>query len=181
MLAYFRDHVGLLRVTGFFQFAAAIPLAIFAATSYRRLRQLGVTAPGTAIGFAGGLLASMSLALCGLQTWTSSQVAGIADAALAKTLSELAFGLDGPGYAVPFALLIAGIAVPSLFLRLLPKPIAWAGLVVAALAMLGTLVLITDVAGPALPIGRFGGLIWVVIAGAMLPLVRPRRSTPQPE
>ena len=34
-------------------FAAAIPLAVFAAVVYRRLRQLGVT-PGAAIGWPAG-------------------------------------------------------------------------------------------------------------------------------
>jgi hypothetical protein len=44
-------------------FGAALPLAIWTATIYRRLRTLGVTAPGTVIGLAGGILAAASAIL----------------------------------------------------------------------------------------------------------------------
>src|ERR1700744_3813187 len=70
-------------VTGFLIFAAAAPLAIWTATTYRRLRSLGVTAPGAVIGLSGGLLAAASLALSGLVSWTASQVSGTVDAGLA--------------------------------------------------------------------------------------------------
>ena len=50
-------------------FAASIPLAVFSAVAYRRLRMLGVTAPGPALGLAGGGLASAALALSGRVGW----------------------------------------------------------------------------------------------------------------
>jgi hypothetical protein len=178
-LARAQAHVTALQIGGFLQFAASFPLAIFTATAYTRLRRLGVTAPGPAIGLVGGLLASTSLALCGLVGWTTSQAAPDLDAPLAKTLSLLSFALGGPGYAVPFALLVAGLAVPSLFLGFVPKPVAWAGLVIAGLAVLGTFFLLTDVAGPTLPIGRFGGLIWLLAFAIMVPSNRARRAAPE--
>src|ERR1700685_32639 len=71
VLAYNRSHHDVLEVAGCLGFAAALPLAIWTATVYRRLRTgLGVTAPGAVIGLAGGLLAAASLALTGLVTWT---------------------------------------------------------------------------------------------------------------
>jgi hypothetical protein len=180
LLTSYREYAGTLQVSGFLQFAAAIPLAIFAATTYRRLRQLGISAPGAAIAFAGGLLASMMLALCGLVSWTTSQAAPNLDGATASVLNSFSFALGGVGYGVTFALLIAGIAVPSLLLGLLPKALAWAGLVVAGLATLGTLALVSTVFDAALPIGRFGGLGWIVTAAALLPHSRRRRPVGQP-
>jgi hypothetical protein len=70
------------------------------------------------------------------------------------------------------------MAVPSLILGLLPRPLAWGGLVIAGLSELTTLVLIWPVLGPLLPVARISALAWLVAAGAWLPLqrndIRPR-------
>ena len=158
---------------GFFVFATAIPVLIWSSTIYRRLHRLGVTAPGTAIAFGGGLLAAASLALSGLLTWTT-QTTESAD--LTKALTTLGFATGGPGFVVPFAMLIAGVAVPGLLLHLLPKPLAWAGLAIAGLAALATFTLLTPALDPLLPIGRFGGVIWLIAVSVKLPLTRPRRA-----
>ena len=41
VLAYQHSHPGTLQLAAFFSFASAVPLAIWSATAYRRLRQLG--------------------------------------------------------------------------------------------------------------------------------------------
>ena len=73
---------------------------------------------------------------------------------------------------VPFALLIAGIAVPAIIMRLVPRWLAIAGLVIAVLGMVATLTLLTPVLYPLLPIVRFGGLVWVIVTSACIPRVR---------
>src|SRR5581483_9105003 len=45
-LSYAQAHTGQLHAVAVLAFGAAMPLAIWAATIYRRLRTLGVTAPG---------------------------------------------------------------------------------------------------------------------------------------
>lgn len=174
-LSYLRDHTVVLRLAAFFQFGSAMPLAIWAATAYRRLRVLGVTAPGTAIGFAGGLLAAASLALGGLIGWTSSEIASVADPTVAKLLTQLSFAVGGVGFVGPFALLVAGVSVPSLILRLLPRALGWAGMVVAVIGVLSALAILTSAFDPTLPISRFGGALWLVAVGFLLPRTRPRR------
>jgi len=169
VLAYDRTHHTELEVAGFLLFGAAAPLAIWTATVYQRLRILGVTAPGTAIALAGGLLAAGSLALSGLITWTTSQVQSVADPALAKMLADLSFATGAAGFVVPFALLMAGVAVPSLILRLAPRWLSWAGLAIAAAGMLSTFTLLTSALDPLLPIGRFGGLLLLLVVSATLP------------
>jgi hypothetical protein len=178
--AYQQGHRGMMQLAAFFWFGSAVPLAIWAATAYRRLRQLGVTAPGTAIGFAGGVLAAGSVSLLGLITWVRSQTADLTDPALARALADFGFALGAAGYAVPFALLMAGVTVPSLILRFLPRPLAWTGLGIAAIGMLTTATLLTPALDVTLPIVRFGGLLWLIAASFLLPRTRPRRSTPQP-
>jgi hypothetical protein len=156
-------------------FGASIPLAVFSAVAYRRLRMLGVTAPGPAIGLVGGVLASAALALSGLIAWTAAASTELGEPAVLRALTTLAFAAGGPGFVAPFALLVAGVAVPALLLGLLPRTLAWAGLVIAALGMLSVFALLTPTLYVLLPVGRFGGLIWLVAAAALLP--RTRRET----
>jgi hypothetical protein len=174
VLSYARSHTGQLRAAAFLAFGAAMPLAIWAATAYRRLRTLGVTAPGAVIGLAGGILAAGSLALSGLLTWVTADAARLADPPLARALFDLSFVTGAAGFVVPFSLLIAGVSVPSLILRLTPRPLAWAGLAVAAIGVISTLTLLTSALDPTLPAGRFGGLAWIIAASVVLPASRHR-------
>jgi hypothetical protein len=144
IVAYFQDHDLAVRVGGALQFAAAIPLAIYAATASARLHQLGIRAPGATIALAGGLLAAAFLACSGLLSWVLSQSAVTSTPDLIRPLQLLAFATGGPGHVVPLGLLLAGIAVPGLLVGLLPRWLAWAGLAVAAVAELATLSLLLD-------------------------------------
>jgi hypothetical protein len=156
---------------------ASVPLVIWSATAYRRLRRLGVTAPGSAIAFAGGILASALLALSGLVFWTAATVAPVVTPDVLRALTILGFAAGGPGFVPFFALLMAGVAVPGLILGVLPRAWAWAGLVIAALGMLGVLSLLTPAFYPLVPVGRFGGMIWLVAASILLPKSRPSRAS----
>lgn len=153
-------------------FGSSVPLAIYAATASARLRQLGVTAPGATIALVGGTLAAGALGLTGLVAWTLSRPDVSADASLVRALYYLVFLVGGAGHIVALGLLVAGMAVPSLILGLLPRSLAWAGLAIAGLSELTTLVLIWPVLGPILPVARVSALGWLVAAGALLPLRR---------
>ncbi|MFJ5549795.1 hypothetical protein [Streptomyces sp. NPDC093225] len=172
--SYFRDHSGAVRVSGTLQFAASVPLAIYAATVSARLHKLGIRAPGATIALAGGVLASAFLACSGLVTWVLSQPAVAEHPDAVRPLQYLAFGLGGPAHVVLLGLLVAGIAVPGLLAGLLPRPLALTGLAVATVAELSTLVLLTDAAALLLPVARFAGLLWLVAAGFLLPRRRVR-------
>jgi hypothetical protein len=157
-------------------FGSSIPLAIYAATASARLRQLSITAPGATIALAGGLLASAGLGLSSLTAWTLSRPEVTSDPALVRALYYLTYLTGGPWHVVTLGLLIAGIAVPALVVGLLPKSVAWTGLVIAGIAELTTLVLIWPGLSPLLPVARFTGLLWLIVAGALLPLRRPNRQ-----
>jgi hypothetical protein len=153
-------------------FAASVPLAVYAATASTRLRQLGVTAPGATIALTGGTLAAGALGLAGLLGWTLSRPEVSADSALVRAIYFLVFLIGGPGHIVALGLLVAGMAVPSLILGLTPRPVAWIGLATAALAESATLVLVWPELGVILPIARVSALLWLVLAGGLLPLRR---------
>ena len=153
-------------------FASSVPLAVYAATASGRLRQLGVAAPAATIALTGGVLAAGALGLTGLVAWTLSRPELSADTALVRALYYLVFLVGGAGHLVALGLLVAGMAVPSLRLGLLSRPLAWAGLAIAGLSELTTLVLFWPVLGPVLPVARVSALAWLVVAGARLPLPR---------
>ncbi len=175
VLAYVGEHASTLRLSAFLTLGASVPLAIWSAAAYRRLRALGITAPGSAIALVGGVLASGLAALSGLVSWTA---AGVTDSPpLAAALRDLTFATGGPGFVAFLGLLFAGVSVPMLLLGI-ARPLAIAGLVLALVAELSTLTLLTLNAAPTLPIARFGGLIWLIAASLLLPASRPRKVDP---
>ncbi len=171
----FGDSAGL---TGFLVFGASVPLGIYTATVYARLLRLGVRVPGPAIGFFGGIAASVLLSLSGLLTWVLGQSLPAQSEALVRTVELVAFALGGVGFVGGLGLLIAGIAVPALILRLTPRWLAWAGLVIAALAELSFFAMIAPALTFLLPACRFLGLAWILVAGFLLPHTR-HRERPQ--
>lgn len=170
---YVRAQPVAVRVMAVGVFGSSVPLAIYAATASARLRQLGSTAPGATIALAGGILAAGALGLTGLVGWTLSRPEISGDTALVRALYFLVFLVGGPGHIVALGLLVAGMAVPSLILGLLPRLLASAGLAIAALSELTMLVLVWPELGVILPVARVSALAWLLVAGARLP---PRRS-----
>ena len=158
-----------LRVVALLQFGSAVPLGILAATAFARLQRLGVRVPGPSIGFAGGLTASVLLMISAFSTFLLSRPELTTDPRLALAFSFAAFLTGGVGYATGLGLLVAGMAVPALILR---RWLAWSGLVIAALAELTFLSLAIEPLQFLLPIARFGGIAWLVVAGFLFPTAR---------
>ncbi|TAM66289.1 MAG: hypothetical protein EPN48_17845 [Microbacteriaceae bacterium] len=163
-------------VTGFFVFGASVPLGIYAATAYARLQRLGIRVPGPNIAFYGGIAASILLGASGLSTWALGQPVAGQSPALLQTIDYVVYALGGVGFVGGLGLLIAGIAVPSLILRLTPSWLAWTGLILAGLSELSFVSLLLPGLAILLPIGRFAGLAWLVVVGFMLP--RNRHDVP---
>src|SRR5262245_51646724 len=111
------------------QVGAAIPLGIYTATAFSRYRFHGVRAAGAAIALFGGFATAITMLVAASVLWSMS-IPGIAgDEGLAQALYRLTFALGGPGFSVPFGLLIAGIAIPGGLSGLLPKWLFWSGLI----------------------------------------------------
>jgi hypothetical protein len=174
--AYFSHEPDAVRTASVLLFGSSVPLVIYAATVCVRLRQLGMTAPGSAIALAGGVLAGGALASSGLLQWTLAS-SGVRDfEPVVRALQDLTFLSGGPAHVVFLGLLIAGIATPGLLLGLIPRPLAWAGLVIAGLAELSFFTLAWPALGLLVPLARFPGLLWLVAVGFLLP--HPPSRTP---
>jgi hypothetical protein len=172
---YVAEHPHALRAAGLFHVASSIPLAIYAASVVARLHALGVRAAGPLIALSGGVLASVALAVSGCAQWVLSRAEGGSTQALAA-LRDAAFVTGGPWHVMALGLLIAGVSVSAAFHRLLPRSLWVAGVGLAVVCELSTLALAVDAAAYLLPVGRFGGLAWLIAAGSALPSSRPRRS-----
>lgn len=179
VLAFFAGHSTTVRVAATLQFASAVPLAILAASLSSRVRFLGFArVPGVLIASTGGILASGLLMLSALVQWVLSQPGVRDDPGVVRALADLTFATGGPGHVVFLGLLVAGLAVPAAIGRLLPRPLALAGVALALVAELSTLALPFHGAAFLLPIARFGGLIWLVLAAALLPTTTPTTKDP---
>lgn len=167
--AYFHENPDAVRLASMFQFGSAVPLGIFAATVYARQLRLGVRVPGPGIGFFGGMTASGFLMLSAMLGWVLSRPEITTDVTLSHALLFLAFIAGGVGYVVGMGLLVAGIGVPALILHFIPRWLAWAGLGIAAVSELSFLSMAVEPLQFLLPIGRFGGLLWLIAVGFLLP------------
>lgn len=169
---YVTEHGDVLGLTGLFQFASSVPLAVFGAAAAAQLRRIGVRAAGPIIGAVGAAIASAALAVSGMLQWTLARVEPDAPLSLFVAVRDLGFVAGGPWHVVGLGLLVAGIAAPALFYRLLPRWLALVGVVIAVICELTTLVMLLDRLAYAIPLGRFPALAWLVTAGFLLPATR---------
>lgn len=167
---------GWLTTAATLQFAASVPLAIFAATAHVRLSRLGARVPGSFIALTGGVLASAFLAVSAVALWALARTPTGTSPELALAMQDFAFAAGGPAHVAPLGLAVAGIAVPGLLLNLLPRPLALAGIAIAAVAELSTLTLVSAQAAVLLPLARFPALMWLLVVAFALPAIGGRRA-----
>jgi hypothetical protein len=172
---FFQQRASAVVLCAFLQFGSMIPLGIFTATIVSRLRFLGVKAAGTYIALFGGFSTAMIGLSGGSLLWTMARPAVAQDGPLTMALYYFGYGLGGPGFATTFGLLLAGVSVPALFGRLMPRWIAILGLVLAVFGELGWLNLEFPGTLFFIPLTRFPGFVWMIAAGFALPSTVTRR------
>jgi hypothetical protein len=172
MVAYFQGESAKVRVCAFLQFASSVPLGIFAAAMASRLRFHGAESAGPTIALYGGLAASSFVAISALVQWSLGQPGIADDPGLTRALYFLIFSAGGPGYSVPLGLLMAGIGVTAGMMRLLPRWLAAAGVVLGVIGELSCLSLVIPNALFLIPLTRFPGFLWLIAAGFQLPSSR---------
>jgi len=179
--AFFGANPLAVRVSAFFFFASAVPLAIYTATVVSRLRYLGVRAAGTNIALFGGFAASGAIAISGLCTWVLSVPEAASSLVAARVLYLLSFLFGGASFAVAFGLLAAGVSVTSHFARLLPRWLVVLGMIAAVAGELSSLSLIAYPANFAIPLTRFVGFAWLILVGGLLPKTLRHTESASPE
>jgi hypothetical protein len=166
---YFQTHSHSVLMCAFLQFGAAIPLGIFTATMVSRLRFLGVRAAGADIALFGGLMTAFNVAISALVLWVMAYP-GIADeSGVVRALYYIVFAVGGVGFSVPMGLLIAGISIPALMMKLVPKWLIVFGLILAVIGELSFFSLVIPSALFLIPLTRFPSFLWLIFAGFKLP------------
>jgi hypothetical protein len=173
---FYRLNGDAVRIQSFFLFGSSIPLGLYTATVASRLNYLGVRAADLTIALYGGFGASFFLALAGLLQWVLSHPELATSTEVIRALQDVVFIKGGPAHTTLLGLLLAGIAVPSLFIGLLPRWLSIFGLVLAAFGELSSLSLILPQAMIFIPLARFPGFGWLVLCGAYLPKSRQGTS-----
>jgi hypothetical protein len=173
---YYTRFPDVMRVVSFLQFGASIPLGLFTATIVSRLLFHRVNAAGVHIALFGGIAASVFLGVSSLATWMLSQPGVAIEKGAMRAVELLAFATGGFGNVAALGLLLAGVSVPSLFLRLMPRWACWFGLIIAAIAELSTLSMVFPAASLLLPLARFPSFVWLIVAGFTIPKRRSRNS-----
>jgi hypothetical protein len=160
-------------------FGSTIPLGLFTATIVSRLEFFGVRAAGAKIALLGGFAAATLTMAASAVLWTMTTPGIPQEPILADALHFLNFVLGGPGYSVPLGLLMAGVSVPLLFGRLVPRWIPVLGLILAACGELSWLCFEFRPALVLIPLTRFPGFIWMIAVGFALPASPPRTASAQ--
>lgn len=173
LVAYFQAHAAEVSRCAFLQFGAAIPLGIFTATMLSRLQLLGIRVAGIYIAFFGGLATAFNMMASSFTLWVMAYPGVASTPDVLRALYYLAFAFGGVGFSVPLGLLIAGISIPAGFMKLLPKWLVVFGLTLAVIGQLSWLDMITSRALFLIPLTRFPGFLWLILAGFMLPKNRP--------
>ena len=166
---YFQTHSHSVLMCAFLQFGAAIPLGIFTATMVSRLRFLGVRAAGPQIALVGGLMTAFNVAISALVLWVMAYPGIANESGVLRSLYYIVFTVGGVGFSVPMGLLIAGICIPALVMKLLPKWLIVFGLILGVVGELSFFSLVIPSAVFLIPLTRFPSFIWLIFAGFKLP------------
>jgi len=167
--AYFQGHSGAVLMCAFLQFGAAIPLGLFTATMVSRLQFLGVRAAGAHIALFGGMMAAFDIAISALVLWVMVYPGVAQETGVLRALYYVVFSIGGVGFSVPMGLLIAGLSVPSMIMRLMPKWLVLFGLALGIIGELSALSLVIPSLLFPIPLTRFPSFIWLILAGFKLP------------
>ncbi len=171
-LHFFSSNPAAVRWSAFLQLGAAVPLALFAGVVASRLAFLGLRAAGVQIALAGGLLGAAALLICALVQWPLSWPEVASNPGAARGLQLLTFAAGGPATVMFTVLLVAGVSVTTGVAGLLPRWLCISGVVLAVLAQLSWFSLVFPPTLVLLPLARFPTLIWLILAGAMLPATK---------
>ncbi|HET9743549.1 MAG TPA: hypothetical protein VFQ00_12425 [Terriglobales bacterium] len=174
IVSYFQTHATNALICSFLQFGALIPLGIFAGAIVSRLRFLGITAAGPNIALFGGFLTVFDGIAAGFAIWTMVHPGVAQNVLVTPALYYLSFAFGGPGFSVPMGLLIAGICIPAMFRKLLPKWLIVFGLVLAVAGELSWLNLVFPKLIFLIPLVRFPGFIWLIATGFLMPKAAAR-------
>jgi hypothetical protein len=166
---YYTQFPQVARVVSVLLFGASVPLGLFSVVIVSRLLFHQVRVAGVYIALFGGVASAIFLGVSGLATWTLSQPGVASDVGAMRMGQLLAFATGAFGNVTTLGLLLAGVCVPSLAFRLMPRWVCWFGLIVAAVAEASVFSMVWPTVSLLLPLARFPAFLWLIAASLTMP------------
>ena len=117
----------------------------------------------------GGIMTAVNVALSASILWAMAYPGIAQDVPVIRALYYVDFAIGGFGYSVPMGLLIAGIAISAGLMKLLPKWLVILGILIAIIGEASCLSMVFPKLVALIPLTRFPGFIWLILAGFLLP------------
>jgi hypothetical protein len=114
-------------------------------------------------------MTALSMGAAAAILWVMAYPGMAQDPAVLRALYYVSYVLGGPGFSVPFGLLVAGVSATAAFAKLLPKWVVALGLLLAVTGELSGLNLLFPRVLPLIPLTRFPGFVWLIASGFLLP------------
>lgn len=162
---YYIHSANVISFTTMLQFASAIPLGIFTAAITHKLRLYGANVAGVNIAAFGGYAASIFIAISAIVGWVATYPGLANDVSLLRGFQLFQFISGGIAHVVVLGLLLAGVSIPGLLMKLIPRWLAWLGLITVVCAELTTLSMYFPQLFILIPLGRFPAFIWMIGVG----------------
>ncbi|HWB26622.1 MAG TPA: hypothetical protein VG738_14155 [Chitinophagaceae bacterium] len=169
---YYLQFAGIIKFNTMLQFASAVPLGIFTAAITNKLQFHGARVAGVNIATFGGYAAAMFIAISALAGWVLTYPGMANDTMLLRGFQLFQFITGGVAHVVALGLLLAGVSIPSAFMKLVPKWLVWLGMTAAVFGELSTLGMFFPFAYFFIPLARFPAFVWLIGTGFSMPSKR---------
>lgn len=172
---YFATNTTASQVNGFLQLGSGFMLLLFSGILLSRLQFLAPNAPGPTLASVGGIAAAILMMVNGAIQWVLGQPGMTDQPVLVRALQYLFFICGGPAHTAALGVLVLGMAATSWFLNRQPRWLVIAGIVIGTIAVLSVITMLAPAAAPLIPIGRFTGMLWIVVMSLLTPRDRGAR------
>jgi hypothetical protein len=173
---YYTKFATVLRITAFLRFGSMFPLGVFTTTFVSLLYFHKIKVAGVQIAYFGGITSSLFLGISSLIAWILSQPSIVENAGALYFFQFFAFATCNVGHTATLGLLLAGVSVPCLLIRLIPRWISWVGLIIAAICVFSTLSMVLPALSILRSVGRFSAYIWLIAAGFSIPKEKSKNN-----
>jgi hypothetical protein len=124
---------------------------------------------GPYIALFGGLIAAANIFFSSLFLWVMAYPDVAQDTSIIRVLYYVVYAIGGVGYSLPLGIFFAGVSITAYFTKLLPKWLVYWGFALALCGLLSSLSLLSLNLLFFIPLTRFIGFSWLIIAGFKLP------------
>jgi hypothetical protein len=164
--AFLLNNSEAIRISSCLQLVSAVCLAALGATMTSPHKSDRDASARLGLTLAGSVGAAVFLAAAALCSWALASPGAIDPGSAFRTLQFLPFLMGGPVWAGFFALFLAGVVWNEV--SLLPKWAVWTGCLLSVISALAMFVMLTITVSVCLPISRFLGFVWLILAAVKL-------------